>query len=723
MAIRNLSQVYCSLNLGLVYSVNYSWSPKEGASIDAYFVKQDGNYQRPQYMQKAQIRIGNASLSLYVVSSSIQLSSGRRVMKVTFVDEVFQLENYLVVQTGRGCGFNVFPLGIPVDDRSVQEKISASLDPQAQQIADLTQHPDVEYVFNDFLNILRQKFNVSVGAYYNPTIASTEIWGTFREVLDGWCNLFNFSWFFENGILKIYDPTKLFLTLPEQPANAIEFESDEDVRDTYSKTVFNWYQQDGGEYPVNQAGDPSAPPSNGQSPQNSNGPLLLRSVTLYPLGYEQGLQSTSISLEQVAAAYYGEKFWILYNYYKGTLSQCGWTITNPDLDATIFTSANRIGAKIVSVNTEEQQQRFEAYQFYGERIAGRYYLSNARSDVASDETYSWFEEATGQVFNPAASPNKNVRIEAVVSTNSSSSIIPNTSINKYFPGIRYTGDRLIYQDSYPRNLPALTSGQYNQINRVYDEFIVDGSEMANYSALSAGNYQMYIPLNIPAEIRDLFDQILTTAELFKPRFDSFPIKGAKSSDYANTREIAQEQSSINVVKTSPGPNIIGNTAVIKTVKDGVYRAYYGKYSKCASEYSTSPFVFRHRFFPNQISTDTPVGVTFKKTAANTYIIQQNYSSVNNLVNNPFLPLMAQAKTTLSKRVSFTVNYFYDIPLNYLTNGLVGLSISVGDRGITASYTFSNDILMVPDYSNDFTLYQQNIKNSFFRSSKPNFVVS
>jgi hypothetical protein len=706
MAIKNLVQVSCSLNLGLIYSFDYSWTPQNGATISIFFVKQEGTYQRPQYMQKAQVKIGNASFSMYVVASDIQLSVGRRVMEVIFMDETFMLDNYQVVPTGKGCGFNVFQLGAPVDDRSLQERQADALDPTTVQIANFTQFPDLEYGFSDFLTILRQKFNVQVDANYDTTITSGQIYGSFRSVLSEWCSLLNLSWFVENSILKIFNPTTLTIDLPTQPTNATSYSSLEDARDTYGQTAYNWYQQEGGQYPLNQTSD-------------SNGTLLVRTNTLYPVGYEYGLSQNLLTPEQVAAAQYGEEFWILYNYYKGSLSQCGWTAQS----SANYQSASVIGATLVGYDPTVQQQRFEAFQSYGESVAGRWYLSNQISSIAIDKAFTWFDESNGQITNFTNIDDKSIDVGFLTPSNTSTNIIPGTSINMFYSGVNYIGDRMVYHDDYARALPmSISSSQKAMISSLFSKFVVYGSEAMNYDGLSTGSYLMYNPIAIPATISQLFDQIPTVANSFKPRFTAFPIKGVTQSDYTTLKAKQDEPDGINIVVGGEGGNVLSNTAIIKTLEQGSYTVYYNKYEKCASAYSTGPY-FGHRFYSNQISPDNQIDVTFTKTAANTYRINRNYGLINSLVNNPYLQNIAQARSTVTRRVSYTVNYFVDVPVNFLTNGLVGMSVTVGDDGVTATYSFSNEVLQVPTYENEFARYERMIKNSSLRRYTPTTVIT
>jgi hypothetical protein len=660
-------------------------------------------------LQKAQIRIGFTQFSLYVVASDIQLASGRRVMQVTFVDETYQLEKYEVVPVGKGCGFNVFPLGTPVDNRTQQQKLATALNKEAQQISDFTLFPDLEYDFDSFLAVLRQKFNVSIGASYNTTLKAP-IWGTFRQVLDGWCQMMNLSWFFESGVLKIFNPSTLFITLPTQPPDALEYNSSEDVRDTHGKTFYNWFQQEGGSYQLNQT-------------SNDNGNILVSVVTLYPIGYEYGLDQTSLDLNQVAAAQYGQEFWILYNYYKGTLSKCGWTTNIGGAANTINTSASTLGGNVVAVDEALSQQLFDAYEQYGSETAGRWYLSNNVSDLAIYENYNWFDESQGQIFSFENVDDKAIKLDFLYPTTSSLGVIPGTSINQAYQGVNYFGNRLAYKDDYKRTLSlTLTEEQKKTVSNLYDSFVIKGSEAANYSGLPANNYMMYSNIDV-SSIVSLFKEIDdTVSKQFKPRFTSFPTKGVKSADYISQKNSQKEPDGVNIVSSNSGPTVVSNTSVIKTLKEGAYTVYYNKYQKCGSAHSDGNY-FGHKFISNQISSDNQIGITFQKLKNNTYRINRDFSVVDNLVQNPYMQTMSQPRSFLTKKVSFTLNYFYQVPSNFLTNGLVGMNVSVGDNGVTSSCSFSNEVLSVPDPANRFSEFEQSIRNSWIRKYTPNVVIS
>lgn len=717
MAIRTIAQITCSLNLGLIYSAQYSYSPEGGSEITLFFVNQQGVYTRPTYLHKAFIQIGNASFSMNVVASDIQLSAGRRVIEVTFVDDTYLLNNYSVVLTGKGSGFNIYELGAPVDHRTTAQKLTDALDPTAQQITEFTTFSDIEYSFDDFLAVLRQKFTVQVVTAYDSSITNIYM-GTFRQVLDQWCALFNLSWFVENGGIKIFNPTTLTITLPSQPTDAIEYNSSEDIRDTYGKTCYNWFQQEGGQFPLNQTSD-------------QNGDLLVRTNTLFPIGYEFNLPQPPIDLNQVAAAQFGSNFWFLYNYYKGSTAQeCGWTpLTNLPSNISINTSVSLLG-RIAAVNQNRFDNQFEAYSTYGKNIAGRFYMSYELDTLAIDRGYTWFDETAGQITSFINVDNKAISPDYLTPTTEGVNIIPETFINVSYSGVNYVGNRIVYQDSTPNatnfNLPVATEALVNNTYQSIHE--IPGSQSLDFNSELAplyGNLNTYVGYNaitVPQDLALMFNNISAYTTGFAPRFNAIPIKGIRPSDYSTLKSSQVEQPGIKIVNGNDGGTVVGNTSVIKTLKAGAYTVYYDKYAQIASAYATGPY-FQHRFDPRQISVDNPVQFSFNKQAGNIYQLNRDYSTIDRLVNNPLLPSLAQPRSFPTRRVTFTVNYFYDVPTNFLTNGLVGFNVSVGDGGVTASYSYSNEILQVPYPEDRFAQYEQQVRNSAVRHYAPTSVIT
>jgi hypothetical protein len=736
--MRRLEKVSCSLNFGLIYSVDYSYSPENGVSITIFFVNESGEYSAPNLipMQKASIKIGPASFSLYPKSYKISKASGRRVISVEFVDEMFKLNNYYITMTGRGSGQNIYQLGKVVDKRTIEQKLADALDPYAQKVKEFTQFEDLEHSFDEFINVLKKHFSVNVNASYDTQITRSVV-GTFRDVLSDWCSFFNLAFYFENSRINIYDPTRLTINLPSKPSDAISYEISEDIEGTYGKTVVNYIELEGGEKELNEnfSDSSSAPSSSSNSNNNSAGGSTsntIKYISLYPIGYEFNLQQTTLDLKQVAAAMYGKEFWFLYNLANDTLPECGWTKTN----TTYF------GRNVAEVNEKVFNEKFNAYYNYGLSICGDWYLSSRVDDLTILMDTRWFSEAEGQVFklDSELAEERATTPMYLEPPDFEINQIPETVINEYFPGVNFVGKRLAIRDTKNNGKIeafTLTDEIKRLILLTYQGLLAAGSDSVNWNSIeglsSNKNYASYASgfiLNsggVPTEINQLFEKI-NKGDMdvyFKPRYSYYPLKGIRMKDAINIKDLENQpeeaKPKIEIVRNDDGPSVVSNTSLIKVKKEGSYIVYYDKYSNSASSASVGDY-FAHKFDIKRISTDNNIGYRFFKTG-NTYQIQRDISFLNGLINNPYLPTLAQAKTKPTKTVSFSLNYFYDIPSNFLSNGLVGLQMSVSENGVNCTYTFSDSILRVPDRELDFQKYENNIKNSWIRTYRPKEVIS
>lgn len=720
MAIRKIDQVKCSLNLGLIYNLDYSYNPQSGTTITIFFVNESGEYQAPSLlpMNKVSITIGNTSFSMYAKRYKISKSSGMRVIEVEFVDEFFQLDNYYITLDGKGCGDRVYTLGKNVDNRSLENKVNSSLDKTAQRIKDFTQFPDLEYSFEEFLNTLRKKFSVKITAQFDGSLTNS-FTGSFLEVLGAWCNFYNISFFFENGIIKIFDPTNLTINFPTQPIDALEYEVEEDISDTYSKTVCNWFQQEGGQFNLNQTSD-------------KDGTLLYRTNVLYPIGAEFNLPQVNIDLNQVVAALYGEHFWFLYNYYKGTTSEeCGWTTQTNVSNTSIYRSVlalsanNSALARIAKFDQNVYTNKFEAYKEYGLNIAGKYYMSSELSDLSIDKTYQWFDESQGGIFDFENADSKAMSLEFITPTNAGTNVISSTVLNQYYPGINFIGNRIVYKNNEKTDLSLFTLNTTitNLVEELYQKiFSIKNSDSMDFSELGEGKFLGYIAIPVPQDLTNIFKTLNEKFVYLQAKYTSIPIKGITQEDYSSLKARQNDSGTIKIVNNTQGPSVIANTSVIKTLKDGSYTIYYDKYSKCSSSSSAQNY-FKHHFVPKQISSDIGITFGFNKLSNNSYKLTRDYTALNSLINNPYLNQLCLPRTFPTKRISFTLNYFYNLPSNFLSNGLVDMNIRVGDNGILCSYVFSNEILAVPDYEYRFSKYEQETRNSWVRKYYPKEVIS
>lgn len=726
--MRSLENVTCSMNLGYIYDLNYSYSPESGITITISFVNESGEYRKPSLSAttKHSITVGSARFSLYAKSYSIKKSSDGNICSVTFVDESFKLDNYYVVLTGRGCGKNIYHLGSPVDNRTLQEKINDSLDPTAQKIKDFTQFQDLEYSFDEFISVMRNRFSVSVHASYDRT-EKRDFTGTFREVLSSWCSVFNLAFFIENGTVKIYDPTNLSISFPVSVTDAITYEVEEDLEGTYGKTVSNYFQQEGGEKEFNLTSDWDSPFPQANKQTNSDGEIDgvsatsngISHITLYPIGYEFNLDQQEPDLQQVAAAMYGQKFWFLYNLATSNLGECGMTPVGG-----LVNSQSNLNLSFAMFNEEEFENKFEAYRYYGFDIAGKYYMSNKISDLTLLKEMRWYSEAEGQIFkmDSELATKRQISPTFVESPYDEFSFIDKTTVNEYFEGVKYNGNRIIIMDEIDNGRVenfSVSEELQNAITKCFDSVFLDGSQLGIVSDKKYIAYDSNFVINssaIPNEISIIIDSIKNGQkdEYLKPRFLSYGIKGIKNLDVVNRKEDDIQPSEFKPL--SSGPSILSNTSVVKAKKEGSHIIYYDKYSKCVSSSSAGEH-FSHRFDIKNISVDNKLGVSFQKNG-NIYSITRDYGFINSLVNNPYLTNLSQSRTFPTKTVSFSVNYFYPVPYNFLSNGLVSLSMSLTENGVTCSYTFSNEMLTVPDYESDFMKYEERVKNSWIRKNQP-----
>lgn len=727
MAIHPLPRISCSLLVGpnaYIYNFSYSYVPQDGVTMSLYFVNELGEYNTGGIISMTNpvsITIDGVPFNMYALRFEKSADSKARTIRVDFIDETFNLSNYHVALTGQGCGTNVYQLGTPVDSRTVQERAQGTNATQ-RKIQDLTQFPDLEYTFDEFLNVVQQIFPTEITGFYDPTITKGFV-GSFREVLGAWCSYFNLIYYFENNVLKITSPNALVLIFPQVPIDAISSRYSESFENTFTKTACTYFKQEGGQL--------SVPSQSAATDANSS---ITTNVTLYPIGYEQNLPQTTVDLYQVAAAMYGQQYWFLYNYAQGTAgTECGWTAIQlkdvPD-NTSIRTTLNaliRDGAGgVATFDTDLFNERYAFYRQYGEHIAGRYYLSQKRGDIEQDQSYSWYDNSTTVNFTVSQLTNP-VSIDYYQEgVTSADGIVPNTQINAFYNGVNANGNRLIYVDNQKRDLQtsfalgesstnlisqqfaALTQGSFGSVALDYSEI---GSK-AEYIAFQDQSVLFTTNANegqIPALS---IDQI----NLFKPRFTTFNLKGVKKNALVDT----VPDQTLNVL-TTDGPVIISNTSTLKSREGSNILVYYSKYQKCLSE--SSPEVgsaFRHVYIPRQVSADIPVQFSSSKLSKSIYSLKRDLTFVNKYASSEILKTLATAQLETTKTLTFSLNYISpEISLtDFVSRGLSSFNIELSDQGMTATYVFSNSVLRVPSTEAFIEKLENNMKNSWVRKYNP-----
>jgi len=767
--LNNIPQIICSLfPQYYIYNFQYTFTPQEGVRMKIYFVSKDGKYISPilsvqQYVNVAIVTQG-INFNVYATKYGFEYKYGRRVMWVEFVDDVFKLENYYIALTGTACGFRIYQLGTNVDNRSVTQQLAQAIDPISQQIRNFTQFPDYEYGFQDFLNILQQKFSLAPTLpSFDPTFKKSFI-GTFKTVLNEWCKFYNLSWYYENGKLYIIDPTNLIMNFNPGtvPTDVLEYEYSESLEETFGKTVSMWYQIQGNQLTINGAGE-----------------NILVTATMYPLGQNlNGIQSIANEIQnsvqstlgnianivnpqttnittaqtipdpnQVAAALYGEKFWFLYNYYNGTAStECGWTpIPISSSQATVILgtnvgkSLNAINLQVATLDKDFFDQKYQAYSQYAQKIAGKYYVSNQVSNIDDMKTYNWYNITNGQIFDftSAFADSLKITMEYALSQNGTIQAIPDTNINQFFDGIKYIGNVMYYKDTtFPDTsqytLDDVTS---SAVNAYYDLLMgQEGTNSLDFSELTQPQglqkylaYQDVIgyPNVSNSSIQGYINNLSTVATALQPTFSTFNVIGAKTDDINNMKIVGKLPSTINIVD-NVSTNIAGNTSVLRVPKDGGYVLYYDKIANCISAYSDGNY-FQHLFETKPISSDTPIPLSLQISPDGTqYVLNRDLTQLNVQMSQQLLIALSAPRTFNTIEVSYTFNYLPNgiFGITPITKGLVGIDWEQGDEGMTLTCKFSNAILKVPNSSESFLQkLELQLKNSWIRNYNPQNVVT
>lgn len=728
MALKKIPRITCGLYAGqnsYIYQFSYNYVPRDGVRISLYFTNSSGIYPNPSTICNTKVPvfiiIGGNVFKMYPVRAHRRISSTVRTIQIDFIDSTFILNNHHVVLTGRGCGTNVHQLGKPINQTITGETSSNSWKTSSEftnKVKEFTQFPDLEYSFDDFLQELRNVFSVSISGYYDPTITKSFV-GTFREVLDAWCTYFNLSYYFEQDILKIINVQTFQLTFPSIPLDAIEYEESEDLSNTFSKTVYSYFAQEGGQ-------------KNIAFTDNANVSSI---ITLYPIGYEYNLDQQQVDLNQVAAAQYGQYYWFLYNYVNGTVSnECGWTsISTTELPPSNL--ANSIAALIptnggiASFDVDKFNQRYQFYRQYGEQLAGRYYLSPQQNDILVLQQYQWFDAGNLVADLNSSNFNNPVSIEyfqeGVTDTDG---MIPGTQINKYFLGIRANGNRLIYKDNRVVDLNSaftLTDAEAQLINTLFQALTQGsfGSEFMDYSELNTNaRYVIFQNQNITfggiSNVNSLPAISADQINLFKPIFSSFAIQGVKSVAINNTGT----NKDIKFISTD-SESFITNVDTVKTNTDSGFTVYYSKFEKCVSESSivANPAkILGHVAIQRQASIDIPVTFSSSKSSKDGYTIKRDLSYINQYINSGILRNLAIAQQKPSKTLSFSLPYINDsiISSNFITIGLSSMSVEIGSDSMTVTYSFSNELLRVPISQAFIEKLESNMKNSWIRKYNP-----
>lgn len=788
--IKKLEKVYCSLNLGFIYNISYNFSPQDGSTITIFFVNETGDYDKSflSTINPVSIKIGKAQFQMYAISYEENMDNSRKVIGVTFIDNTFLLNNYYIVLGKRGCGQNVHSLGTPVLDEVNNQILTV----RERQIRDLTQLFDLEYSFLDFINVLQTVFPVALAVPIDSTV-KRDFTGSFKEVLNAWCSYLDYFYFFQDGVIQIYAAANFSLTFPDIPTEALSFSRKESLANTYSKTASLYYEDEGGEQAIDSmvdAGGAASKDAKGNgagADSNSNNYITYISLSPYngPLAFGDFEQlSPEPNFQQCAAASYGIEFWFLYNYYnaigaididikdtnnnittKGKyFPEIGLTtVSNFAANADLASYSNTIdalgGNGFSLINSEVINNNFEKYKNYGQKVAGRLYMTTAQWNLDYYDQFTFvvanqlFElDDGGQLIDQS-----NYKLQQFTTQEGQIGILPDTSVNG-FEGLTADGNRMVYFDNYTVDFDAmfaLSDSRKSSLKQVYDALVIGVPSSNNIpnSFMGGGDWVVYKDTflsdnSVGSFINETLQDFLLNPSAMVPRYpnaidfvgyskinnlnfnstqgtvdgkDKTTIKkkgatGSQTNTTPNSSVNNPRQNTASNVRVSSNDSITTTTTIGGINNNQAIQpyAFYAKLQKCSS--MTQGFgnnVLGHRFQAKQISVDTPLRVVTNKQG-NSYTITRDTSYIDDTRWQEVLRLISQPNTFTEQSISFSTNFFYEVPEKFLLNGLTSLSLEVSADGLTANYTFSNAMMFIREYEAEEAKIERAIKQSYIR---------
>lgn len=787
MAIRRIEQVTCSLNLGLIYNLNYSFAPRDGTRITLTFINESGVYNTNflNAKQPVRITIGSASFSMYPVSYRLVKGSDQKVIQVEFIDALFKLDNYYIELTGRATGKGIIQLGKPIS----QYDVGFVEDFKQQQLKEFMQFEDIEYTFQDFLNAVQSVVSVNYKSFISASQHRNSYTGTMKSVLDEWCALLGLTYYMSNDTLIIGDVTNLTINFPSIPNDAYAVEISESLEGTFDKTASIYAQIEG--EPVDY--DTNLEKKEEETVNIEN--TFKTSLTLKPLfpGYFPLVGSNTNNpteypdLNQVAAAMFGFEFWFLYNYFNEInvihskvtpvlpqteyFSEIGLhradTSDIASFNAETKTSIINAGFRYAVFWDEEvARKNYDTYAEYGRNICGRYYATDALSDLI------FYRDC---LFAPNVNLNSDPNEYSLTEINSASKfkefqppigqqfgLIEGTETSN-FKGIFTWGNRLIFKDEADKDYDSIfvysadvatNNARANEIKNIFKS-LVEGDALSSSFISTNPSVIFSITENLtrPSYMNNLVDNILTQ-NVIEPRFpNGIGVKVVKATSIKRNKTdepliqnpfpfpigtipvLSTPQPSLQLPNnpnlptqqaptsssSSNVPNVLTQGTQTLTFKEEAeFEVYAQKYQDGVNKNTDGPNTLNRRFSIERVPEDTATAISLEKINNNTIKVIRDIIGIRSYYFNPeILNVRAKAKTFPRKSQQFSVNYFYDAGSTPIQNGLVGMSVSVGPNGVEASYEYSNEILELPEPEITEQMILSRLPNSILRKFNPN----
>ncbi len=446
------------------------------------------------------------------------------------------------------------------------------------------------------------------------------------------------------------------------------------------------------------------------------------------------------------------------------LPEIGLTfINNSSLIASVAITNGVLGGSGVSLlDRQVFSSNFNKYFQYGREKAGRFYMTFPQNNLDYYDQFTFLITSKAVDFLTGVSliSEPSLRLEKFTSpigTEPDSldpipGILPNSSVAG-FEGLPAVGNRLIYFDNTQvdyDSIFALTADEKSTLISNFDLITqgVPASNNFNSDFLGGGNWVVFASSDIPSFITNKINEFLVNQPaLFARNGQNIGFTGyakINNLNIAATNPVGQgnNQTTKNQQTTGAnnGVNSTSNTEInngrqsssqnvqvitanqITTITSfGDVRqstlnpfAYFSKLEKCSSlSQEVGSNVLNHRFEARQISVDTPLKVVLA-IQGRFYIVSRDTSFINDPRWQSILQLVSHARTFTDKSISFSTNYFYEVPEDFLTSGLTSMSVQVGAAGLSATYTFSNKMMAIPNFESQEAKIERAIKQSAIR---------
>ncbi len=448
--------------------------------------------------------------------------------------------------------------------------------------------------------------------------------------------------------------------------------------------------------------------------------------------------------------------------FNGTyLSEIGLTIVQAaDLPISNGRTASALGAiGACRLDREVFSSNFNKFRQYGREKAGRFYMTYPQNNVDYYDQFTFvFTSGVIREINGQDFINERVaKLEKFVSPIGTqpdsfdpiTGILPNSEVPG-FEGLPVVGNRMFLFDNTQIDYDAifaLTGEEEQSLDSRFSAIIngISASDNFQFDFLGGGEWVLFPFTQSPGFLGNKINQFLVEKPAFFPRFGgAIGVTGytkINNLNIAGTNNIADGNKRISkkgqVSGTDNGINFTGNTEINNprqsssqniqvssanqtttiTSFGGIRQktlnpfAYFSKLQKCSSlSQGIGANVLNHRFEAKQISVNTPLKVVLA-IQGRLYIVSRDTTFIDDSRWQAILNMISSPRTFTDKSLTFSTNYFYNVPADFLSNGLTSMSVEVSEAGLTATYTFSNRMMIVPNYESQEAKIERAIKQS------------